>query len=254
MAAYHLTIYARAIHTTCPASCIAAAYSRCRTSDRLVPVRYQLPCSQPPSCARARFSRPSIAIASPIPWFDRYIPISPKDRTIDRQPGRRFVAAEEFPHLPSEIASFSAYAKQREREVRAPSQAWKRWDKFARNFPSLSVIEFRSDWPSVPVSGSFDTLSLLSLRELEFTGEQALALRPATASLFFHGVRRLDRFPRSFSSFTFPQILSRLSLRIMVMLESRYATNAVSTFSGRDLWLWLYGIRVFFFFFLRFTK
>lgn len=116
MAAYHLTIYARAIHTTCPASCIAAAYSRCRTSDRLVPVRYQLPCSQPPSCARARFSRPSIAIASPIPWFDRYIPISPKDRTIDREPGRRFVAAEEFPHLPSEIASFSAYAKQRERE------------------------------------------------------------------------------------------------------------------------------------------
>lgn len=116
MAAYHLTIYARAIHTTCPASCIAAAYSRCRTSDRLVPVRYQLPCSQPPSCARARFSRPSIAIASPIPWFDRYIPISPKDRTIDREPGRRFVAAEEFPHLPSEIASFSAYAKQRDRE------------------------------------------------------------------------------------------------------------------------------------------
>ena len=102
MAAYHLTIYARAIHTTCPASCIAAAYSRCRTSDRLVPVRYQLPCSQPPSCARARFSRPSIAIAS--------------DRTIDREPGHRFVAAEEFPHLPSEIASFSAYAKQRERE------------------------------------------------------------------------------------------------------------------------------------------
>ena len=45
----------RTIHTTCPA-CTVSAYSRCRTSDRLVPVRYQLPCSQ--AAARAYSSRP----------------------------------------------------------------------------------------------------------------------------------------------------------------------------------------------------
>lgn len=220
---------------------------------------YQYGTSCPAASRPAARARVSPVRASPSPRRShdsidtfRYLP-----RTEPSTESRATVSSQQrnFRIYPVKLpASPPTRNREREREVRAPSQAWKRWDKFARNFPSLSVIEFRSDWPSVPVSGSFDTLSLLSLRELEFTGEQALALRPATASLFFHGVRRLDRFPRSFSSFTFPQILSRLSLRIMVMLESRYATNAVSTFSGRDLWLWLYGIRVFFFFFLRFTK
>ncbi|OAD53421.1 hypothetical protein WN48_09976 [Eufriesea mexicana] len=54
----------RTIHTTCPA-CTVSAYSRCRTPDRLVPVRYQLPCSQ--AAARACLPRSRIEIALPIP-------------------------------------------------------------------------------------------------------------------------------------------------------------------------------------------
>lgn len=45
------------------------------------------------------------------------------------------------------------------------------------------------------MSGSFDTLSLLSLRELEFTREQAVAASQRLALFFFSSVSN-DRFPK----------------------------------------------------------